>query len=242
MDLNNFVQHSRKAILLLSIGLCVGGYFCFQRLPVAIFPDLNAPRVIVTADAGDSPIPTVLANVTLPLENALASVPGVVKLGSLTAPGSDELDVNFAWGTDMVTTMQLVNAKIAQIQPTLPAGTAIQAERLNPSVFPIMGYSLYSNTVSPEALHHAALFILRPRLLHIPGVQQVTVMGGDTPDFLVKVSPSALIARRISISDVETAIAKANELNDAGYYEESYQRHDLLINDLFGSVSDISMQ
>jgi CzcA family heavy metal efflux pump len=240
MDLNKFVQHSRKAILLLSVALCVAGYICFKQLPVAIFPDLSAPRIIVTANAGDTPIPTVLANVTLPLENALASVPGVSRLGSLTARGDDELDVNFAWGTNMTTTLQAVDAKIAELTPSLPAGTQVTAERLNPSVFPIMGYSLYSNTESPEALRHFALYTLRPRLLHIPGVQQITVMGGDTPEFLVQASPSALVSRNVSIGEVETALAKANEVTNVGYYDAAYQRHDILVNGLFKSVGDIA--
>jgi CzcA family heavy metal efflux pump len=239
MDLNAFVQHSRKAILLLSVGLCVAGYVCFKQLPVAIFPDLNAPRIIVTADAGDTPIPAVLSNITLPLENALAGVPGVSRLGSLTVRGSDELDVNFAWGTEMQSTLQLVNAKIAELQQSLPPGTQITAERLNPSVFPIMGYSLYSNTESPEALRKLALYTLRPRLLHIPGVQQITVMGGDSPEFLVQASPSALIARGVSIGEVENAIAKANEVTSVGYYDQAYQRHDILVNGLFRSAKNI---
>jgi CzcA family heavy metal efflux pump len=240
MDLNRFIQHSRKAILLLCAGLCIAGYYCFTRLPVAIFPELSAPRIIVTSDDGDTPIPAVVSNITLPLENALAGVPDITKLQSLTVRGSDELDVNFAWGTNMATTLQLVNAKIAQLQPTLPAGTLVQAERLNPSVFPIMGYSLYSNTTSPEDLRRLALYTLRPALQHIPGVQQITVMGGDTPEFLVQASPSALIARGISIGDVETAIAKANEISEVGYFDEDYQRHDILVNGLFRDASDIA--
>jgi multidrug efflux pump subunit AcrB len=240
MDLNYFVQHSRKAILLMAVGLCVIGYFCFVQLPVAIFPDLSAPRIIVTANDGDTPIPTVLANVTLPLENAMASVPGVTRLGSLTVRGSDEIDVNFAWGSDMASTMQLVNAKISEMQSSLPAGTTVQAQRLNPSVFPIMGYSLYSSTESPESLRHLAMYTLRPRLLHIPGVQQITVMGGDTPDFLVQASPAALISRGVTIADVETALAKANTITNVGYFDEDYLRHDILVNGLFKSVDDIN--
>ena len=66
MGLSGFVQHYRKAILLLTVLLCLGGFYASQALPVAIFPDLTAPRIIVTADAGDTPIPTVLANITRP--------------------------------------------------------------------------------------------------------------------------------------------------------------------------------
>ncbi len=240
MDLNNFVQHSRKAILLISIGLCAAGLAWFHQLPVAIFPDISAPRIIVTCDDGDSPISAVLTNVTLPLENSLSSIPGISKLGSLTVRGSDELDVNFNWGTDMPSTLQLVDAKIAELLPSLPPGATVQAERLNPSVFPIMGYSLYSPSVSPEELRRLALYTLRPKLLQVPGIAQIMVMGGDTPEYLVQATPSSLIARGVSISDVETALSKSNEVSEVGYYDQAYQRHDIFVNGLFKSASDIA--
>lgn len=113
--LSAFVQRYRKAILLLTVLLCLGGVFASQTLPVAIFPDLTAPRIIVTTDAGDTPIPTVLANITRPLENAVAGVPNVTRVNSLTERGSDELDVTFGWGTDMAATLQQVQSRIAQI-------------------------------------------------------------------------------------------------------------------------------
>ena len=132
MGLSRFVWRYRKAALLFVVVLCAAGVYFSQNLPVAIFPDLTAPRIIVTAWAGDTPIPTVLANITRPLENAVAGVPGVTRINSLTQRGEDELDVNFNWGTDMQTTLQQVNAKIAQIQGSLPPNTQVTAERLNP--------------------------------------------------------------------------------------------------------------
>ena len=88
--LSGWVQRYRKAILLLVVVLCLGGFSASRSLPVAIFPDLAAPRIIVTADAGNTPIPTVLANITRPLENAVAGVPNVTRVGSLTQRGGDE--------------------------------------------------------------------------------------------------------------------------------------------------------
>ena len=239
MGLNAFVQHYRKAILLLTVLLCLGGFYASQALPVAIFPDLTAPRIIVTADAGDTPIPTVLANITRPLENAVAGVPNVTRVHSLTERGTDELDVNFKWGTDMATTLQQVQARITQVQATLPAGTNITAERLNPSVFPVMGYSLYSKTVNQQELRRLALYTLRPRLLRVPGVREIAVQGGDTPDFLVELNPTALLTRGVSAADVETALAKNNQINAVGHYDQSFLRYQILVSGLFGTTKDI---
>jgi CzcA family heavy metal efflux pump len=240
MGLNGWVQHYRKAILLLVVVLCFGGFYASQTLPVAIFPDLNAPRIIVTADAGNTPIPTVLANITRPLENAVSGVPNVTKVSSLTQRGGDELDVNFSWGTDMPATLQQVQARIAQVQAALPAGTNVTAERLNPSVFPVMGYSLYSKSVSPQELRRLALYTLRPRLLRVPGVREIAVQGGDTPDFLVQLNPTSLLTRGVSAQDVETALAKNNEVNSVGYYDQSFLRYQVLVSGLFTTANDIS--
>ena len=240
LGLNGWVQHYRKAILLLVVVLCLGGFYASQALPVAIFPDLNAPRIIVTADAGNTPIPTVLANITRPLENAVSGVPNVTTVRSLTQRGGDELDVNFNWGTDMQATLQLVQARIAQVQATLPAGTNVTSERLNPSVFPVMGYSLYSDTVSPQEMRRIALYTLRPRLLRVPGVREIAVQGGDTPDFLVQLNATSLLARSISAQDVETALAKNNQVNAVGYYDQSFLRYQVLVSGLFTTAKDIS--
>ncbi len=237
--LSGWVQRYRKAILLLVVVLCLGGGYASQSLPVAIFPDLAAPRIIVTADAGNTPIPTVLANITRPLENAVAGVPNVTKVGSLTQRGGDELDVNFNWGTDMQSTLQQVQARIAQLQASLPAGTNVTAERLNPSVFPVMGYSLYSQTVSPQELRRLALYTLRPRLLQVPGVREIAVQGGDTPDFLVQLDPTALLARGVSVQDVEAALSKNNEVNSVGFYDQSFLRYQVLVSGLFQTAKDI---
>ena len=240
MGLSGFVEHYRKAILLLVVVLCLGGFAALQTLPVAIFPDLTAPRIIVTADAGDTPLPLILANITRPLENAVAGVPNVTRVGSLTQRGGDELDVNFAWGTDMASTLQQVQARITQVQATLPTGTTVTAERLNPSVFPVMGYSLYSKTISPQELRRLALYTLRPRLLRVPGVREIAVLGGDTPNFLVQLDPTALLARGITAQDVQTALAKNNQINSVGHYDQSFLRYEILASGLFSSPQDIA--
>lgn len=240
MRLSHFISRYRKAILLLVVLLCAIGAYFSRNLPVAIFPDLTAPRIIVTADAGDTPIPTLLANVTRPLENAVAGVPNITRIESLTQRGSDELSVNFDPKTDMQLTLQLVNAQLARVQSSLPPGVRVTAERLNPSVFPVMGYSLYSKTVSPRELRRLALYTLRPRLLRVPGVQQIAVLGGDTPNYLVQVDSAALLARGLTIQNVQDALSKTNEVASVGFYDQSYLHNQILISGLFKGAQDIA--
>lgn len=239
MGLSVFVWHHRKAALLVIGVLCLIGAYYSTHLPVAIFPNLMVPRIIITSDVGDAPIPTVLANVTRPLENGVAGIAGVQRILSTTQRGSDELDVNFAWGTDMPLALQRVQAMIAQLQGSLPAGTQVQSEQLNPSVFPIMIGGLYSNTVSMQDVRHIALYTIRPRLLRVTGVQQVLIQGGDAPDYLVRVDPAAMMARGVTIADVQDALAKTNLISAVGYYDKSFLRYDVLVSGLLKGPSDI---
>ena len=240
MGLSRFVSRYRKAILLLTVLVCAIGAYFSRNLPVAIFPDLTAPRIIVTAEAGDTPIPTLLANVTRPLENAVAGVPNITRIESLTQRGSDELSVNFDPKTDMQLTLQLVNAQLARVQSSLPPGVQVTAERLNPSVFPVMGYSLYSKTVSPQELRRLALYTLRPRLLRVPGVQQIAVLGGDQPNYRVEVDSAALLARGLTIQNVQDALSKTNEVASVGYYDQSSLHNQILVSGLFHGAQDIA--
>ena len=240
MGLTNFVRHHGKAVLLLIAAFCAMGAYASQHLPVAIFPDLTAPRIIITADAGDMPIPSMLATVTRPLENAVAGVPAISRIGSLTQRGTDELDVNFAWGTDMPAALQKVEAKLNQVQSSLPAGVNVSAEQLNPSVFPIMGYSLYSSTLTGQQLRNAAVYTLRPRLLRIDGVQQINILGGDTPDYIVDVDPTAMLAHGVTIQNVQDALSKTNQIASVGYYDKAYLHNEIMVSGLLHGPSDIA--
>lgn len=240
MNLNTFIQHHRKAVLLISLSLCIIGAYFTSHLPVAIFPDLFVPRIIITADSGDTPVPTMLANVTRPLENAVSGVPGLTKVLTTTQQGSTELDVNFSWNTDMAAALQRVQSDLAQAQPLMPSGTNISAERLNPSIFPVMGYSLYSSSVDSVVLRRVAFYQIRTRLLSVPGVQQVTVQGGDVPDYTVDVNPAALLSRGVTIGQVEDALARTNEVSSVGFYDRSYLRYNIMVSGLLKSADDVA--
>jgi CzcA family heavy metal efflux pump len=240
MRLSEFSWQNRKAILFLAGVFCILGLYFSTHLPVSIFPNLTVPRIIITASSGDTPIPVMLADVTRPLENAAASVPNVTRIRSMTIRGNCELDVNFAWGTDMLTTLQRLQARISQIQSTLPPGTQVFSERLNPSVFPIMGYALYSSTISPAKLRTLALYTIRPRLLRVPGVREISVLGGDTPDFQVVLDPKALLQYDISVNDVEDALAKNNNITSVGYYDQAFLHYQILVSGRLHNTSDIA--
>ncbi len=115
--------------------------------PWPCFPETDFPRIVVGVDNGVFPIDQMLVTVTRPLEEAVNTVPGLDYVWSITSRGTAEIDLFFDWNVDMYRTLELVNAALARVQPTLPPTAKIAANRLTFAAFPIMGYSLTSDTV-----------------------------------------------------------------------------------------------
>lgn len=239
MKLTRLVWANRKAVATLIFILCLLGGFFALHLPVAIFPQLTVPRIVVAGEAGDIPIDTTVTQLTRPLEAAVSTVPGVTRVASTTSRGSNGLDVTFGSGSDMQLALQRVQGKISEIRSTLPAQANVTAAIINPSIFPIMGYSLSSKTHSLGELRQMAIYTLRPRLARLPGVAQIRITGGDVPEFLVSVRPSALAARGLSLQDVQDAIARANNIASVGQFDQSYQRTEIFVSGLLRNENDL---
>src|SRR5882724_11650332 len=133
-------RHGKPIIFVILTMVAVGIYLALT-IPVAVFPDTNFPRIIVGVDNGVFPIDQMMVTVTRPIEEAVNTVPGLDHLWSITSRGTAEIDLFFTWNVDMFRTLELVNAALARIQPTLPATAKLTANRLTFSTFPIMGYS-----------------------------------------------------------------------------------------------------
>ena len=144
------------------------GIYLALTIPVAVFPDTNFPRIVIGVDNGVFPIDQMLVTVTKPLEEAVNTVPGLDHVWSITSRGTAEIDLFFNWNVDMYRTLELVNAALARVQPTLPPTAKITANRLTFAAFPIMGYSLTSDTVPQTTLWEMANYDIKPRLNRQP--------------------------------------------------------------------------
>src|ERR1700745_2167278 len=141
-----------RPILFLTISLALAGASLAFSVPVAVFANTDFPRIIVGIDNGVMPIDQMLVTITRPLEEAVNSVPGLQKVTSITSRGSAEVDLFFDWNNDMILTLQRVDAVVARMQSELPPTAKVQTHRLTFAVFPIIGYSLTSDTLSPDHL------------------------------------------------------------------------------------------
>src|SRR5262249_44013089 len=148
MSLSGFATRNIKAILFVTLALCGVGAGIIGSFPVSILPDVTFPRLVVIAEAGERPIRMMEVGVSRPLEEAIATVPGVSRIRSKIQRGAVEISADFAWGTDMLAALQWVNAKINETRPLLPPETRVSAERMNPTVFPILGLSLRAKGLS----------------------------------------------------------------------------------------------
>jgi len=223
MTLAGWTQAHRRSILFLLALLALAGLVAAFRLPVSLFPTVDFPRVVVSIDAGDQPAEQMEMLVTRPVEEAVRRVPGVRNVRSTTSRGSAEVSINFDWGLDMAAAALQVNAAIAQAQGTLPATTQVLVRRMDPTVFPIVAYSLVSNTLSEVALHDLAEFQLRPALSSVDGVARVQVQGGAVEEYRVTVDPARLAAVGLALDDVAKAVSAANVISAVGRLEDHYK-------------------
>src|SRR5882672_10995811 len=210
-------------ILFLTISLALVGGYLALTIPISVFPNTDFPRVVVGVDNGVMPIDQMLVTITRPIEEAVNSVPGLKKVTSVTSRGSAEVDLFFDWNSDMILTLQRVDAVVARLQADLPPTAKVETHRMTFAVFPIIGYSLTSDTVPPNKLWEIATYDLKPRLNRLNGVATVIIQGGRVPEFQVTPDPARLHASGITVPDILDAIKRTNLIDSPGLIEHSHQ-------------------
>jgi len=221
-DVPWFHRLSRPILFLIVTLTLVGAYLAFT-IPVAVFPNADFPRIVIGVDNGVMPIDQMLVTITRPLEEAVNSVPGLQKVQSITSRGSAEVDLFFDWGSDMILTLQRVDAVVARLQAELPPTAKVQTHRLTFAVFPIIGYSLRSETIPPDKLWEIATYDIKPRVNRLDGVASVLVQGGRVPEFQVTPEPARLLAAGITVSDILDAIRRTNLIDSPGLIENNHK-------------------
>jgi len=207
--------------LIVSLAL-VGGYLAFT-IPVSVFPSTDFPRIVVGVDNGVMPIDQMLVTISRPIEEAVNSVPGLQKVTSITSRGSAEVDLFFDWNNDMILTLQRVDAVLARLQAELPPTAKVETHRMTFAGFPIIGYSLTSDTVPPNKLWEIATYDLKPRINRLDGVATVIVQGGRVPEFQVTPDPARLLTAGITVPDILDAIRRTNLVDSPGLIEHDHQ-------------------
>ncbi len=223
------VKHSRPVIFLILTLALLGAYLAFT-IPISVFPSTDFPRVLIAVDNGVMPIDQMMVTVTRPIEEAVNSVPGLLSVRSITSRGSAEVDLFFRWDVDMFQTLQYVNAAISRVQPELPPTAKIEAHRLTFAAFPVIGYSLTSDTMPMTRMWEMATYEIKPRLNRLEGVSTVIVQGGQEPEFHITPDPAKLLTTGVTVTDILDALRRTNLVDSPGLLERNHQLDLALVN------------
>src|SRR6266851_1343585 len=226
-----------QPIVFVIVTLIAIGIYLATTIPVAVFPATDFPRIVVGVDNGVSPINQMQVVVTRPIEEAMNSVPGLEHVRSVTSRGSAEVNLFFNWKVDMFQTLQYVNAALARVQPSLPPTTKVTANRLTFAAFPMLGFSLTSDTIPQTQLWEIANYNIKPRLNRVDGVSMVVLQGGKVPEFQIEPDPAKLLEAQVSVPAILDAVTKTNMIDSPGLIENNHQLSLTLVS---GQARDMS--
>lgn len=232
------IRHIKYKFPLLALGvlLLAGGYFSYTHLKTGLFPDITFPKIKVIADAGQQPVDKMMAMVTVPLENIIRRTEGLDYIRSTTSRGSCEISVFLKWKADIDKAKQQIESLMNQVQGELPAGTSLSVEKMNPSILPVMGYSLEGNRSQVE-LRKIAQYQIKPFLAAVQGVSDIVVVGGRTKEYQIILNPYRLTTLGITPQMIQKAVVDANLLESNGYISD-FNRMYLTITD--NAVDDLN--
>ena len=218
-----WLARTTRTIFFFAAVLTVAGVYLATRVPISVFPETNFPRVVIGVDNGVMPVEQMEVTITRPIEDAVNAVPGLRTVRSTTSRGSAEVSLFFDWNSDMVLSLQLVDAALSKVEQTLPPTVRITTNRLTFATFPILGYSLSSDTVPQTQLWEIATYDLKPPLNRVDGVSTVLVQGGQVPEFHVVPNLALLANDGVTVTDLVNAIQASNIVDSPGLYEANHQ-------------------
>ncbi len=198
-----FSLNNRLLVLVAAMLLVVAGIFTIDRTEVDVFPDLNAPTVVVMTEANGMAAEEVEQLVTFQIETAVNGAPGVRRVRSSSTNGFSVVWVEFDWGTDIYRDRQIVSEKLATVADALPDNVNSPVIGPQSSILgELLIISLTADSTSMRDLRTLADWNLRPRLLSTGGVAQVAVIGGELKEYQILVDPGRMKHYGVSLQDV----------------------------------------
>jgi len=215
------------AILLL---ILVGGAFSYKNMKTSLFPNITFPKIKIIAENGSQPVDKMMVTVTKPLENAIKQAEHLTLVRSTTSMGSCEISAYMNWDSDIDLDKTQIESEISQIKSDLPPDVQITVEKMNPSILPVMGYSVQSHDKSQVELKMIAEYIVKPYLSRVDGVSSVDVIGGKSKEYRIVLDQQMLIDLKLSTQTIVNALQHTDFIKSTGYTVD-YDRLYLTVTD-----------
>ena len=211
-----FIAYKNPLTVVLALTIA-GGIFCYTRMQTALFPEITFPKIKIIADAGLQPVNKMMVTVTKPMENAIKQIPALTMVRSTTSRGSCEISAYLDWKANIDLAQQRIESKISQVRNQLPPDVQITVEKMNPSILPVMGYTLESHDKSPIELKLLANYTIKPFLSQVQGVSEVRIIGGKTKEYWLQLDARKMSSLGLTPDSVSNALAQTNFIKSNGY-------------------------
>ncbi|HEY8688730.1 MAG TPA: efflux RND transporter permease subunit, partial [Chitinophagaceae bacterium] len=235
--MNNFFISHKNPLAVLLVMILMGGFFAYSKLQTSLFPEITFPKIKIIADAGLQPVDKMMVTITKPLEGAIKQIPNLIDIRSTTSRGSCEISAYIDWSADVDLSQQQIEARISEIRNTLPADVNITVEKMNPSILPVMGYSLESHNLSPIELKQLALYTVKPFLSQVEGVSEVRIIGGKQKEYWLQLDVQKMSSLSLTPDAITNALNQTNFVKSNGYLAD-YKHLYLTVTD--ATVHDVA--
>ncbi|MCW3090159.1 MAG: acriflavin resistance protein [Ferruginibacter sp.] len=211
-----FLSHKNPLTVVLLL-IILGGGFAYSKMQSSLFPEITFPKIKVIADGSLQPVNKMMVNITRPLENAIKQIPDLKLVRSTTSRGSCEISAFMDWKADIDLSQQRIEARIAEIRNTLPADVSVTVEKMNPSILPVMGYTLESHNESPIQLKQLAVYTIKPFLSQVDGVSEIRIIGGKTKEYWLEMDIQKMSSLSLTPDIITNAINATNFIKSNGF-------------------------
>lgn len=223
MPEHHYYRIFHKPILFIVLMALLVGLYSYHRMQTSLFPDVVFPKITVIADNGEQPVDKMMITVTKPLEIAIKRVNGIKMVRSSTNRGSCTIEAFFTWNIDIQLTKTQLESRIAEIKNQLPSTVNIVVEAMGQNIYPVIGYTVESNTSGQVELKKNALYMVRPQFSMVPGVSNVIVRGGRTKEFVITPHSQQMIALGITPQQIMTALGNTNFVESNGLLSDYHR-------------------
>jgi CzcA family heavy metal efflux pump len=226
---NFFLSYKNPVSVILAV-IIVGGIFLYGKIQVSLFPEITFPKIKVIADNGEQPVNKMMVTVTRPLEDAIKQIPDLKILRSTTSRGSCEISAFLNWNADINVNQQMMESRISQIKTELPPDVKIVIEKMNPSILPVIGYTIESDKKTPIELNLIATYTIKPFLSQVEGVAQIGIIGGKTKEYWIELNQQKMSSFYITPEIIRDVMSRNYFLNSNGFLSD-YKRLYLTVTD-----------